>query len=105
MKKGKNTPDSGILGGLKAAFVFLIVFVVLRYSIPLSVLFAAIGGFTVGVVLSWWDSQEPAQPPRQLNLFRKVSLKKHYPNINQISSHASRRGSLNKKSPEKTPED
>lgn len=104
MKKGKNTPDSGILGGLKAAFVFLVVFILLRYSIPLSVLFAAIGGLTIGIVLSWWESQEAAQPQRHFKL-KKVSLKKHYPNIDQISSHASRRGSLNKKSPEKNPED
>jgi len=100
MAKKQANPD--ILSGLKAAFVFLLAFIVLRYNILLSVAFAAIGGFTVSFILGWWKSQEPTQPKR--NPFKKIKIRqvRHYPGLKDVRSHASEKGSLKKQKPPKT---
>lgn len=97
----KKRADPGVLGGLKAAFVFLFAFIALRYNILLSIAFAAIGGFTVSFILGWWKSQEPAQPKR--NPLKKLKIRriKQYPGLEDVRSHTSEKGSLKKqKSPE-----
>ncbi|NJN73161.1 MAG: hypothetical protein HC799_10345 [Limnothrix sp. RL_2_0] len=97
----KKQADPGVLGGLKAAFVFLFAFIILRYNILLSIAFAAIGGFTVSFILGWWKSQDPTRPRR--NPFKKLKIRpaKKYPGLTDVRSHTSEKGSLNKqKSPE-----
>ncbi|MBE9067300.1 hypothetical protein IQ260_11605 [Leptolyngbya cf. ectocarpi LEGE 11479] len=48
---------------LRIWLVFLLIFVLLGYSVTTSILFGAIGGFAGGLVSAWWNALggEPVQ--------------------------------------------
>ena len=93
-KTTKNAQKEGVRGGLLAAITFLMAFIVLRYSIVLSIFFAGVGGVSVGFILRWWRSSEGAKP--KLHPFSNVKLKpaKRYPGLAEIGSRQSQRGDL-----------
>lgn len=58
--KGKavinDMTDLIVPAALRIWLVFLLVFVLLGYSVTVSILFGAIGGFSGGVVSAWWNA-------------------------------------------------
>lgn len=50
---------------LKMWLAFLIALVLVGYSVPTSIVLGAIGGFSGGMVMAWWDAKggEPTAPP------------------------------------------
>lgn len=57
---------AGFRVGLQLWLFFLLWFIVLQYSVPLSILMGAIGGFAGGRVVAWWYSKDiPPPPPSQ----------------------------------------
>ncbi len=109
-KTTKNAQKEGVRGGLLAAIAFLVAFIVLRYSILLSIFFAGVGGLSVGFILRWWKSSENTKP--KLHLLSNVKLKpaRRYPGLDDIGSRQSQRGDLyvrvqQKSSDDESPED
>lgn len=99
--------NQGILNGLKAALVFLICFKLLRYDNYLSLLFAGVGGVSLGIVISWWQSKEPPQPKHDpFEKLPTIELRRRYPGLKDLSVRAAQRSRFSKKkSPEDSPED
>ena len=58
--KGKpvinDMTDLIVPAALRIWLVFLLIFVVLGYSVTASILFGAIGGFAGGLVSAWWNA-------------------------------------------------
>lgn len=56
--------DKIVPAALKLWLVFLLVLIVLGYSVVTSILFGAIGGFAGGMVTAWWKTKggEPRTP-------------------------------------------
>lgn len=58
--KGKpainDMTDLIVPAALRIWLVFLLVFIVLGYSVTVSILFGAIGGFAGGLVSAWWNA-------------------------------------------------
>jgi hypothetical protein len=103
-KPNKKKQETGIRAGLKAAFAFLPAFMLLRYGIPRSLFFAAIGGISVGVISRWWQNSEAAKP--KLHPFAKLKFRprKRYPGLQDVRSRTSARGFLRQqKSPNGKP--
>lgn len=48
--------DLIVPAALRIWLVFLLVFIVLGYSVTVSILFGAIGGFAGGLVSAWWTA-------------------------------------------------
>lgn len=54
---------NGISTGLMLWLFFLVAFVLLGYSIPLSIVIGAIGGLSSGAIVTGWNSKD--RPPPQ----------------------------------------
>ncbi|MEM9539463.1 MAG: hypothetical protein AAGA60_08120 [Cyanobacteria bacterium P01_E01_bin.42] len=55
---------NGISTGLTLWLFFLVAFVVLGYSVPLSIIVGAIGGLSGGRIVTWWHSKDSPPPER-----------------------------------------
>lgn len=103
-KPNKKKQETGIRAGLQAAFAFLPAFMMLRYGIPRSLFFAAIGGTSVGLISRWWQSSEPTRPKLHPFAQFKFTPRKRYPGIHDVRARTSARGFLNQqKSPNGKP--
>lgn len=99
-KPDKKKQQKGIRGGLQTVFAFLPAFLLLGYGIPLSIFFAITGGCSVGMILAWWQSDEPAKAKRNpLRKFKKLRPRKQYPGLRDIGGRASSQGDLKKEKP------
>lgn len=97
-KEKKKVETTGVRSGLLWAIVSLILFFTLRYGIFVSLFFATLTGFSVGLILRWWHSSEG--PRTKLHLFAQLEKrpqKKRYPGLKEIAEYQSRRGSLNQR--------
>ncbi|MGD1856178.1 MAG: hypothetical protein ACFB2W_18200 [Leptolyngbyaceae cyanobacterium] len=63
---------------LRMWLIFLLIFALLGYSVPASILFGAVGGFAGGVVAAWWyapgGEPKPQDDQRQSRLFQLPKL-------------------------------
>lgn len=64
--------DLIVPAALRIWLVFLLVFIVLGYSVTASILFGAIGGFAGGLVSAWWNAigGEPMPKEQTTSMFR-----------------------------------
>lgn len=60
------TPRSGILG-LQGGVLFTIAFVLVGYSIPLSIVLGAIAGVAIGAFINWWQLDNETPEALQVN--------------------------------------
>lgn len=59
---------------LRIWLVFLLIFVLLGYSVTASILFGAIGGFAGGLVSAWWNALGGEPMPREKGAKNSSSL-------------------------------
>ena len=57
--------DLIVPAALRIWLVFLLLFALLGYSVTVSILFGAMGGFAGGVVSAWWHSPGGEPSPRK----------------------------------------
>lgn len=53
--------SDGVDAGLKYWLFFLVGFILLRYSPPMSILLGALAGLGGGLIVAWWGSKESTQ--------------------------------------------
>ncbi len=70
MKSPKGKPiindmtDLIVPAALRIWLIFLLVFILLGYSVIVSILFGAVGGFAGGLVAAWWSA--PGGEPKPI---------------------------------------
>ncbi|MEM8614630.1 MAG: hypothetical protein AAGF93_21640 [Cyanobacteria bacterium P01_H01_bin.105] len=78
--------DLIVPAALRIWLVFLLVFALLGYSVPASILFGAIGGFAGGLVSAWWhapggepisNGDNPSSMPLRLPKWRLRGERRH----------------------------
>jgi hypothetical protein len=59
--------SDGISAGLKYWLFFLVCFLLLNYSVRLSIVLGAFGGLAAGWIVAWWKSKEQPKTQQQLD--------------------------------------
>ncbi len=70
---------NGISTGLMVWLFFLVAFVLLGYSVPLSIIVGAIGGLSGGTIVTWWNSSDRPPPQSSPEEEEEVPINKTYP--------------------------
>ncbi|MGI0493171.1 hypothetical protein ACN4EG_15410 [Alkalinema pantanalense CENA528] len=63
--------SKGFSAGIQVWLIFLLVFWVLGYAVPLSILLGAIGGVASGTIIFWWEIKEE---PKKEEIIEDASL-------------------------------
>ena len=56
--------SKGFASGIQIWLIFLLVFYLLGYQAPLSIVLGAIAGISAGFILGWWEVK-PGQTPKE----------------------------------------